>query len=389
MDQMLPTSKSRRLHVRFAGGRVPGLGALIIHGRGDTLDGQVPRLLQRTCQGLGLATLLVDLPGHGKSYGPFADFVYTQTVHDLEAAVAWLHQQGIVLVTVLGHSLGASLAISLAARSKAVGTVIALAPPQHLRERFLSKYAPLQLQQLARRGFAEYVRTKGHVGRQNKAFFDDLPNVDLLRDAKQIRVPTLVLHGTADDLHTLAEEREFVAAIGGEHKALKILRGCGHDFLPPHRERARRLMVQYLRRFFCPSFSPVVNAFVQRSDGRLLFVRRSARLFYYGGYWHVVAGFLDKQRSPQRQALVELREELGLRSGQVRFVRAARPFFRNDPEHARRWKIHPVLFRLSGRTPRVRLNWESERAAWLTPQQFLRRQTVPNICQSFHALGLV
>lgn len=386
---MLRTPKGRRLHVRFAGGRVPGLGALIIHGRGDTVDGQVPRLLQRTCQGLGLATLSVDLPGHGKSYGPFEDFVYTQTVSDLEAAIGWLHQQGIVRVAALGHSLGASLAISLASRSKAVGTIIALAPPQHLRERFLSKYAPLQLQQLARRGFAEYVRTNGHVGRQKKAFFDDLPSVDLLRDAGQVRVPTLVLHGTADDLHSIAEEREFVAAIGGEHKTLKVLRACGHDFLPPHRERARRLMVQYLRRFFCPSFSPVVNVFVQRSDGRLLFVRRSARLFYYGGYWHVVAGFVDKQHSPQRQALVELREEIGLRSGQVRFVRAARPFLRADPKHARRWKIHPVLFRLSGRTPRLRLNWESERAAWLTPQQFLRRQTVPNIRLSFHALGLV
>lgn len=389
MDHILSTKTGQRLHLVHTPGRKTATGVLVVHGRGDTVDGYVPRILRRAAGRLSLPVVAVDLPGHGGSGGTFADFVFSDAVQVLEHVVAWMRHLGMVRIAFIGHSLGAALGVALSARKPAVNPLILVASPVHIREGFLAKYSPVQLQSLPQRGFAEYVNYLGQVVRQNKPFFDDLRSVDLLADAAKVRVPVLLAYGSRERLIPSAHGRQIFRALSDGPNEFALLQGADHDFRPPHAQRLEGLVYRYLRRMFVPSFSPVVNVVLQRPDGKLLFVYRSRGLTAYSGIWHSVSGFIDHGLTPVQQAFRELEQETGIRRVQVRYVRQGQPYFLDDPTYARRWKIHSVLLRVRGRAPRPRLNWEHTAYRWVPVDGLRRMKLMPEFDRTLKGLGLL
>lgn len=82
----------------------------------------------------GLATVAVDLRGHGANVPEGAtppaltDADYMAMTQDVSAAVAYLRGQGIKEVSIVGASLGASLALKVAAQDPAVSNLVLLSP---------------------------------------------------------------------------------------------------------------------------------------------------------------------------------------------------------------------------------------------------------------------
>lgn len=118
----------------------------------------------------------------------------------------------------------------------------------------------------------------------------------------------------------------------------------------------------------------VVTAFVVR-DGRVLLLRRSSRVGSYQGRWAGVSGFLEES-SAERQAQVEILEELGLSGEQIELERSGDPLEVVDEELGRRWRVHPFRFRLvPGAQPR--LDWEHVELRWAEPREIDALETVP------------
>jgi predicted aconitase with swiveling domain/8-oxo-dGTP pyrophosphatase MutT (NUDIX family) len=116
----------------------------------------------------------------------------------------------------------------------------------------------------------------------------------------------------------------------------------------------------------------VVTA-ILRNAGRILILRRSEQVESFRGRWSAVSGFLEGREDPRARALLEIREETGIR--RAMFRGSSDPVLARDG--ATRYVVHPFLFDAPGR--RVRLDWENVEHRWIAPGELDRYEAVPRL----------
>lgn len=189
-----------------ADGRV----VVLFHGNGETMFSDVP--LAQVLRERGLGTMLVEYPGYGIAHGspPTEDAIYT----DAEAALAHLEasvpRERVVL---WGKSLGTGVAVEMARRGHGSRMVL-LAPYTSITDmgRTMTPFLPASL--LMRHHF------------------------DTVGKAKAIAIPTLVVHGDADEVIPFAMGEAVAKAIAGA-KFVRVA-GAHHNDLLSLRSGASR-----------------------------------------------------------------------------------------------------------------------------------------------------
>ena len=116
----------------------------------------------------------------------------------------------------------------------------------------------------------------------------------------------------------------------------------------------------------------VVTA-VLRNRGQILIVRRSEKVGTFQGRWSAISGVIEGRKDPKHRALVEVREETGLRG--IVFRTAGDPVLARDG--ATMYIVHPFLFDAPSR--RVHLDWENVEHRWIRPEELHRFATVPRL----------
>ncbi|KAI8467982.1 MAG: hypothetical protein J3K34DRAFT_471205 [Monoraphidium minutum] len=168
---------------------------------------------------------------------------------------------------------------------------------------------------------------------------------------------------------------------------------------------------------------PVVTAFVQRQDGRVLVVRRSDQVNTYQGRWGGVSGGVESDdTSLVARAYEEIEEEVGIPRHRLRLACVGRPLPVRDG--ARRWLVHPFLMTVAdggtgggggggggeaaaaaltaagaaaagglgvdalGGDPPVTLNWENTEARWVLPSELGALPHVPLLLETLRRVAL-
>ncbi|WP_049971809.1 NUDIX domain-containing protein [Haladaptatus cibarius] len=121
----------------------------------------------------------------------------------------------------------------------------------------------------------------------------------------------------------------------------------------------------------------VVTCFL-RNRGDVLLLRRSEQVGSYAGLWGAVAGHAEDD--PDAHAREEIQEETGLFFA-CTFVRAGDSFEVEDESLGKRWIVHPYLFDCATRA--VEPDWETTEVEWVPPTEILRRETVPDLWNSY------
>jgi translation initiation factor 2B subunit (eIF-2B alpha/beta/delta family)/ADP-ribose pyrophosphatase YjhB (NUDIX family) len=121
----------------------------------------------------------------------------------------------------------------------------------------------------------------------------------------------------------------------------------------------------------------VVTVFL-RNRGEVLLLRRSEAVSSYAGQWGTVAGHVEDE-DPDETARREISEETGIDDATL--VRRGDPSPVADDFLDTRWVVHPHLFDTPTRA--VEKNWETDEFAWVPPTEILRRETVPDLWQSY------
>ncbi|MCL6557058.1 MAG: NUDIX domain-containing protein [Burkholderiales bacterium] len=125
---------------------------------------------------------------------------------------------------------------------------------------------------------------------------------------------------------------------------------------------------------------PVLVCFVEYG-GRLLLLKRSARVRSYPGKWGAVAGIIDRALPIEELALAELKRELGIGPQEVASLTLGEPHEYHDATLGRSWRLYPMLARLAG-TPRIEIDWEYSDFEWITPERLADYDTVPLLEES-------
>lgn len=126
----------------------------------------------------------------------------------------------------------------------------------------------------------------------------------------------------------------------------------------------------------------VVTAFLERSDRKILLLRRSGRVGSFAGRWAGVSGFLE-DRTALDQAFREIEEETGFGKGELTLIaRGSVVAARSGPTI---YLVHPFLFRVAHSD--YRLDWEHTEAEWVDPGAIGERATVPKLEKAWESVA--
>ena len=111
--------------------------------------------------------------------------------------------------------------------------------------------------------------------------------------------------------------------------------------------------------------------------GKILILKRSAKVGSYQGAWAGVSGYIEEGEQPLDTALKEVEEETGLKIGKEALLKVGEPLPAYDKEKDVLWLVHPFLFKAP--TNKIRLDWEHETYAWIKPKEIKQYTTVPRL----------
>jgi nicotinamide-nucleotide amidase len=126
----------------------------------------------------------------------------------------------------------------------------------------------------------------------------------------------------------------------------------------------------------------VITAFLE-SNNKVLILRRSSKVGSYQGRWGGVSGYVEK--SPDEQALTEIREETGLSDNDVKLVTRGPTVDVVDEKLNMKWIVHPYLFQVSS-PDKIKIDWEHTESKWVAPEEIDNYPTVPKLKETLIAV---
>jgi len=217
-----------RLDSTFAGGREGGR-ELVVIGHGVTSNHERPYLiaLGEALAERGVASLRLSFAGNGASGGRFEECTISKEVEDLgcvlDALSGWR-------VAYAGHSMGAAVGVLRAAGDERLRALVSLAGMTRVQafvERHFGQLTPGRDCMLDRPSCP-----------LSQTFVEDARRIDTtLAASARVRVPWLLLHGTADELVPLQDSIEAREANAGRARLVE-LEGADHRFSGRHGELA-------------------------------------------------------------------------------------------------------------------------------------------------------
>lgn len=158
---------------------------------------------------VGYGVLRFDFTGLGMSEGEFANTNFTSNTDDLLAAADWLRVHHRAPQVLIGHSLGGSAVLAIAAaipEVRAVATIGAPAQAAHVTGILSSS-----LEEIEQAGTAE-VSLAGRTFTIRKQFLDDLSNHVVTDRVATMKRPLLVLHSPIDNTVGIENAAEIFSA---------------------------------------------------------------------------------------------------------------------------------------------------------------------------------
>ncbi len=207
---------------------------LLIHGFMSNKDSETHLELTKRLLPKGIATVRLDLFGHGASDGLFQQLTLSRCLHQVEGLIAWMKEKGYEEISLVGSSFGGLIAIHTAARHPEFKSLALKCP--------VSNYPPLWETRLGKDGMANW-KEEGlfsfifddQKARLEYGFYGDLLKVNTYADAARIKTPTLIVHGDADeDVPVDQSIRLFdTLRIARPSKELVLIPGADHGFEKP------------------------------------------------------------------------------------------------------------------------------------------------------------
>ncbi|MEK6285198.1 MAG: alpha/beta fold hydrolase [Acidobacteriota bacterium] len=192
----------------------------------------------------GFNVLIFDGRGHGDSEGRFVTYGFYER-RDVESAIEWLADEKKIdrnRVGIAGESMGAAIALQVAAHNPWIRAVWADSPFASLRritEEFVKRATRLPGAVLN-----PVLWTTIQVANYRGSF--DVHSVDPLALAARIKCPVYLVHGTADQVIASSHSESIHAALGSE-KEIWFVEGARHARSIRH---ARSDYSDRLTRFF-------------------------------------------------------------------------------------------------------------------------------------------
>jgi pimeloyl-ACP methyl ester carboxylesterase len=212
---------------------------IVCHGLGWDKDNELIIAICKSFQEKeGLNSFRFNFSGTKQSEGKPENSYYTKQASDLCSVIDYFSIRGYQIKSILGHSIGATATIIQAAKDRRIASIILIAPrikPSNsiiVKEIIESGKTLSEAIESTETIYSVEIRGKTGKGRRtyrfSKRYLEELRDIDIVGYLKQVKIPTLILRGTKDDVVPKEEVEEAC-------KANKVVRhisinGAGHTF---------------------------------------------------------------------------------------------------------------------------------------------------------------
>ncbi len=202
-------------------------GVVIAHGFTGHKDANFIPELADNLESSGFTVLRFDFSGNGESEGKFEEGTWTKFALDLYSAIEFLKQeQRLKRIVVIGFSMGGAISIIEYVKFQNFHRLVLLAPAlKPATERFIK----MAWDQIEQKGFVEFEDVKGRKWRLNRDYFEDRERYDLLKLARKVDIPVLIVVGSKDDTVSIDAIKEFHSQMPLKRR-LHIVEGENHVF---------------------------------------------------------------------------------------------------------------------------------------------------------------
>lgn len=361
---------------------------VLVHGSTGNKDLNFFPELAKVLARQGFLAVRFDLAGSGESDGKFGEQTYSSGIGDIKAVVDHLWEKGLRRIGLLGHSVGGAKIILEAARDPRVSSLVCLAsegdprknPRSFLRRRFKIIFRD-------RTGVVFQHRRLKSIFKINSSFFKDRRIHSVIKSIVEVKRPILFIVAEFDQLIPFKDIKRLYEKSRREMpeiKEMKIIKGADHIFSKSKpRRKMIKLTVDWFKKYLGQRHIKATIAFIKSKD-KILVLKRSNKVSYYPGYWHVVGGHLDKASEVRKNVFKEIEEEVGFKRNQVKFIKSSKPYQLYDREKDIYWRFYPALVEV--KTRKVKLDWEHTAYRWIKPADFLKLKILPKMIEAYQEL---
>jgi len=173
----------------------------------------------------GIASLRFDFAGQGDSEGDFSKISPRKQVGDLAAAFNFLVKQKRIngnRLAVVGHSLGALIAVLFQSEYQKANTLILLSPALQQQELVKQWYSRKQITLWQEQRYLDTSK-----GRVDFSYLQEAQSIDWQKALSRIAAPILIIHGQKDDDVPLKYSREILKNLKPESR-LEVIENADH-----------------------------------------------------------------------------------------------------------------------------------------------------------------
>ena len=203
--------------------------------------------LSEALANVGIASLLFDYHGIGRSEGNPGDLTLTRGIENLKDVFTTLSDLPAIdlsRLAIIGTSFGASIAIASDTVWSRLRTMILKTPASKLDEAYEMEFGREVMEQWK----AGVYQPPNGV---SYAAYIDAQKYDLLKNAENIRLPVLIVHGDSDTIVPISRSKELAERIGGGAD-LVIVPGANHNFKQAGaQERFLEVTIEWLKKHLC------------------------------------------------------------------------------------------------------------------------------------------
>ena len=215
--------------------------AVIVHGWGGDAGRMAPLAAHVVAR--GMAVLLVDLPGHGRT-GPVPRYNAALMVEDLRAVRDWMAKRDELRqlpAAIVGYSFGGLGAYVAASRDSRWEALVVLAAPS----------GPMEATRLYLAGKGLSWRWFGGMVRRSlsRAVGVDPDSFNGDRNLATIQVPVMIVHGESDEVVPVGHAERLHAAVPAGLGTLMRVPRAGHSVILVDEDVGVRV-AEFLRRQF-------------------------------------------------------------------------------------------------------------------------------------------
>lgn len=218
---------------------------ILCHGFSTNKDGKTCLRLEEILNNQSISTFRFDFAGHGESEGRFEDTTTSGAVDDVLAVLRFIKKRGYKKIGLMGSSFGGMAGILTASQSHELYLLALKSPLSDYKSTDLTGRSEREIQYWKEKGFIEFKSGDNETRRLNYSFHEDAQQIDAYGAAKNIKVPTLIVHGEADKAVPVEQSRKLASFI--PHSRLEIIPGCDHNYShPQHFNQLLNLLSQFI-----------------------------------------------------------------------------------------------------------------------------------------------